>query len=81
VIIGVLGGWSENIMIPVLFSKNLRLIGISVGSRAEFAAMTASIDKWKLKPVIDKTYKLEELPAALERMQAGAHFGKICLSF
>lgn len=81
VIIGVLGGWSQNIMIPVLFSKNLRLIGISVGSRAEFAAMAAAIDKWKLKPVIDRTYKLEELPAALERMQAGAHFGKICLTF
>jgi NADPH:quinone reductase-like Zn-dependent oxidoreductase len=81
VIIGVLSGWSQNIMIPVLFSKNLRLNGISVGSREEFAAMAASIDKWKLKPVIDKTYRLEDLPAALERMQAGAHFGKICLAF
>jgi NADPH:quinone reductase-like Zn-dependent oxidoreductase len=80
VIIGVLSGYSENIMIPVLFSKNLRLIGISVGSRAEFADMAAAIGKWKLKPVIDRTYPLEDLPAALERMQAGAHFGKICLA-
>lgn len=81
VVIGVLSGFSENIAIPILFSKNLRMIGISVGSRAEFEAMTAAMEKWKLNPVIDKTYPLAEVPKALEHMQSAAHFGKICVTF
>ncbi|HVP85564.1 MAG TPA: NAD(P)-dependent alcohol dehydrogenase [Rhizomicrobium sp.] len=81
VVIGVLSGFSENLPIPILFSKNLRMIGISVGSRAEFEAMTAAMDKWKLKPVVDKVYPLADVPAALEHMQSGAHFGKICVTF
>lgn len=81
VVIGVLSGFSENLPIPILFSKNLRMIGISVGSRAEFEAMASAMDKWKLKPVVDKVYPLADVPAALEHMQSGAHFGKICVTF
>lgn len=81
VVIGVLSGYSETIPIPVLFSKNLRMIGISVGSRAQFEAMTAAIAKWKLKPVVDKVYPFAEVPSALQHMQEAAHFGKICISF
>jgi NADPH:quinone reductase-like Zn-dependent oxidoreductase len=79
-VIGVLSGFSDTIAIPVLFSKNLRLIGITPGSREQFAGMLSAMSRWKLKPVIDSTYPFEEVPAALARMQAGAHLGKICVT-
>jgi NADPH:quinone reductase-like Zn-dependent oxidoreductase len=81
VIIGVLSGFTDTIAIPLLFSKNLRLLGITVGSREQFAGMAASIAQWKLKPVVDRAYPFAEVPAALEHMKAGAHFGKICVTY
>ncbi|MBS0469472.1 MAG: NAD(P)-dependent alcohol dehydrogenase [Proteobacteria bacterium] len=77
VVIGVLGGYSSPMIIPILFGKNLHIHGISVGSREQFDDMAANIDKWKLKPVVDQVFPFGELPAALRLMQAGGHFGKI----
>jgi NADPH:quinone reductase-like Zn-dependent oxidoreductase len=81
VVIGVLGGFTNNILIPLLFSKNARMIGISVGSREQFDGMTKAMDGWKLKPVVDKVYPVGQVQDALKLMQAGGHFGKICLKF
>ena len=81
VIIGVLGGFSSPVMIPVVFGKNLHIHGISVGSREQFDDMAANIAKWKLKPVVDKTFAFAEVPEALRLMQAGGHFGKIAIRY
>lgn len=81
VVIGVLGGFSAPIMMPVLFGKNLRLLGISVGSRAHFEDMCAHIARWGLKPVIDKVFGFDAVPEALRLMEAGGHFGKIAVRF
>ena len=81
VVIGVLGGFMNNIFIPALFGKNAKLIGISVGSREQFASMMKAIDGWKLKPVIDSTFAFDQVPDALRAMQAAGHFGKICVKF
>jgi NADPH:quinone reductase-like Zn-dependent oxidoreductase len=81
VVIGVLGGYSSPVFIPVLFGKNLRLIGISVGSREQFDAMSAAVAGWKLKPVIDRVFPFSDVPGALKLMEAGGHFGKIVVKF
>ncbi len=79
VVIGVLGGYSSPVMIPLLFSKNLHIHGISVGSREQFDDMAAHIAKWQLKPVVDQVFGWSKLRDALRLMQAGGHFGKIVL--
>ena len=40
-------------------------------------AMNRAIDLHRLRPVIDRTFALEEAPAAFRAMAAGGHFGKI----
>jgi NADPH:quinone reductase-like Zn-dependent oxidoreductase len=81
VVIGVLGGFSSPVMIPVVFSKNLHIHGISVGSREQFDGMASNISKWKLKPVVDRTFAFADVPQALRLMQAGGHFGKIAIRY
>jgi NADPH:quinone reductase-like Zn-dependent oxidoreductase len=81
VVIGVLGGFSSPVMIPVVFGKNLHIHGISVGSRDQFDDMAAHITKWKLKPVVDRTFPFAKVPDALRLMQAGGHFGKIAIVY
>jgi NADPH:quinone reductase-like Zn-dependent oxidoreductase len=81
VVIGVLGGFTNNIFIPALFGKNVKMIGISIGSREQFEAMATRMAKWKMHPVIHKVLPVDKVQDALKLMQARAHFGKICLAF
>lgn len=80
-VIGVLSGFAQQISIPSLFSKNLHVIGLSVGSRKMFENMAAAIGQNRLKPVIDRTLGFTEVPDALRLMQQAGHFGKITIAF
>ena len=79
VVIGVLSGFSQQVLLPMIYSKNLHLHGISVGSRAQFLEMNTTIGREHLQPVVDRTFPFAEVPQALRHMQDGAHFGKICI--
>jgi NADPH:quinone reductase-like Zn-dependent oxidoreductase len=81
VVIGVLSGFGSTIPLPMLFSNNLSLIGISVGSRAHFVDMLQHMARTALKPVIDRTYPFAHVPDALRAMEAGNLFGKLCVRF
>jgi NADPH:quinone reductase-like Zn-dependent oxidoreductase len=78
-LIGVLGGEGKIDPLPI-FMRSLRIHGISVGSRAAFEAMNRLLAESGLRPVIDRIFAFEELVPALRHMEAGAHFGKICLT-
>jgi NADPH:quinone reductase-like Zn-dependent oxidoreductase len=80
VVIGVLSGYSSPILIPTVFSKNLHIHGISIGSREQFDDMAANIANWKLRPAVDKVFPFADVPEALRLMQAGGHFGKIAVA-
>ena len=80
-VIGVLSGFAQQISIPSLFSKNLHVIGLSVGSRRMFENMASAIGHNRLKPVIDRTLDFSEVPDALRLMQQAGHFGKIAIAF
>lgn len=79
-LIGVLAGGGETNLMPILMN-GLHVQGIFVGSRAMFESMNAAISLHKLKPVVDKVFSFEETPKAYAMMEAGAHFGKICIRF
>jgi len=59
--------------------KNLRLQGIFVGSREMFEAMNRAVALHKLRPVVDRVFPWTQARDALRYMEAGAHFGKLCL--
>ncbi len=80
-IIGVLSGFSQKVLIPSIFGKNLHVIGLSVGSRRMFESMAAAIERNHLKPVVDRMVAFEAVPEALKLMQQGGHFGKIVVQF
>ena len=80
-LIGVLGGFSTEIVLPIVFGKHLRLTGIAVGSGQQQLDMIAAIDASGLQPVIDKSFSLENLADAFAYQQSGAHFGKITVVY
>ena len=77
--IGVLAGGTIELPLALVFMQRVRLQGILVGDRETFEAMNRAIAAHRLEPVLDRTFTLEEAPAAFEHMAAGRHFGKICI--
>ena len=63
-----------------MFGKHLSLIGSTMSTCADFAAVMGLVFAGKLKPVIDTTFPLQEIRAAHERMEQGEVFGKIVLT-
>jgi NADPH:quinone reductase-like Zn-dependent oxidoreductase len=79
--IGVLSGVADQIDIRPILSKQLRIHGVYVGSRADFEAMNRAITAAKLKPIVDRVFPFAEFPAALLHMESGSHFGKLVIAF
>jgi NADPH:quinone reductase-like Zn-dependent oxidoreductase len=77
-LIGVLAGKGDVNLMPILM-KNVRVNGIMVGSRDMFEAMNRAIALAQMRPVVDRVFDFKDILAALQHMEAGAHFGKICL--
>lgn len=78
-VIGVLTGFAGEVAIPALFSNQIRISGISVGSRADQQDMIRAITTNRLKPVVDCRFQLGEIVAAFEYYESRKHFGKVCL--
>jgi NADPH:quinone reductase-like Zn-dependent oxidoreductase len=78
-LIGVLTGFAAEVVIPALFSNQIRTSGISVGSRADQEDMIRAITVNCLKPVIDRSYPIQEIVAAFKYFESQKHFGKVCL--
>ncbi|MGH8314973.1 MAG: zinc-dependent alcohol dehydrogenase family protein [Steroidobacterales bacterium] len=78
-LIGGLGGFGGEIPALALLGNNASAHGIYVGSRADFEAMNAFIEKHKLKPVIDKKFEYKDAPAAYDLMKSGDFLGKIVI--
>ena len=76
-LIGVLAGFAGPVQTALLMAKNLRVQGLTVGSRAQQLAMIAGIDSNGIKPVISDHFPLERLADAFRHQAANAHFGKI----
>lgn len=77
VLTGVVAG--QFAMVQVLLRQQ-KLQGLIVGSRRHQTDMIRAIDANGIKPVIDRTFPLDEIVAAFRYQEAGKHFGKVCLS-
>ena len=77
-LIGVLGGNAPTLPLGRVVTRNLRLQGVTVGSRDTFEAMVRAIEVAGIRPALDeRRFALEELGQALARLPEGRHFGKV----
>lgn len=78
-LIGVLTGFVGEIAIPALFANQIRVSGISIGSRTDQEDMIRAIAANRLKPVIDRSFPLQDIVDAFKYYESQKHFGKVCL--
>jgi len=65
--------------IRIVFWRHLRLIGSTMANRHETRQVMGQLFAGRLKPVIDRTYPLDETSAALALFQKGEQFGKLVI--
>lgn len=80
-IIGILSGVECSLELIPALTKQIRLQGVLVGSRAQQIEMIRAIERNGMHPVIDKSFPLEDIVAAFRHQESNTHIGKICLEF
>jgi NADPH:quinone reductase-like Zn-dependent oxidoreductase len=65
--------------LTALFARQLTILGSYMGTKGELMRAARFFFAGQLKPVIDRTFPLEEAAAAHQRMEASGQFGKIVL--
>ena len=81
--IGIYGGTLGKIngLSPqIVFWKQASILGSTMGSNKDFAAMLQFVQKYEIIPVVDRVFALKDGNQALEYMALGAQFGKIVLT-
>ena len=63
-----------------LFIRQLQVIGSTLGTLGELHDLLGFCQQQGLRPVIEQTFPLDEVHAALSRLESGQQFGKIALA-
>jgi NADPH:quinone reductase-like Zn-dependent oxidoreductase len=77
--VGNSGGPRFEIDNRFVFAKHISIIGSTMSHLKDFSTAMDLVVAGRLKPVIDRTFPLEEAAAAQERLWKGENFGKITL--
>ena len=87
--VGTTGGASAQLDFGRVMGKRLKLIGTVLRSRSVEEKARATrlfnahvvplLERERVRPVIDKVYRMDEVRAAHERMESNESFGKIVL--
>jgi len=78
-LIGVLSGGRAELNLGPVVTRQVRLQGVTVGSRERLAEMIAAMSGQGIRPVIDRVFALAEINEALLYLKGGQHFGKVCI--
>ena len=78
-LIGGLSGYGSDLSTNAIMWINATASGVYVGSREDFEAMNEFIEKYEIRPLIDRVFEFEDAPAAYEYMESGDFMGKIVI--
>lgn len=79
VVFGATGGGTVEVSARQVYFGQFSILGTTMGSPREFARLLRMVAQDAWRPVVDSVRPLAEAAAAHERMEAGAHFGKLVL--
>lgn len=77
---GATTGSNAGFDLRFVFSRQLSFLGSYMGTMGELYEVLGHVFSGRLKPVLDRTFPLQEARAAHEHMEASQMFGKIVLT-
>ncbi len=76
---GATAGPAKSVNLFHVFWKQLRLLGSTMGSPADFSAMLDFLNHHRMEPVIDRIIPLADVNEAIDRLGSSEQFGKLVL--
>jgi NADPH2:quinone reductase len=76
---GATGGNDVHYNHRPLYWKQVTVLGTTMGTRSEFAALAKLAEQGGIRPILDQTFPLADAARAHERMEEQGQFGKIVL--
>ena len=77
-LIGILGGATSELELARVVTRNVRLQGVTVGSREVLENLAQAYELSGLHPTVDENhFAFDKLGIALDSLAAGQHFGKV----
>lgn len=80
VVVGELQGGFLTINPGLLIVKELSVLAVTSTTQSDLALAVDLVRRGKIKPVISRTFRLEEAPQAHHLLQAGRQLGRVVLS-
>ncbi|HEX7091681.1 MAG TPA: zinc-binding dehydrogenase [Longimicrobiales bacterium] len=77
---GATTGPAGETAIPLVFWKQLAILGTTMSNRREFEEVMGLVFSGRLKPVVDVVWPLERAADAHRRLEQGEQFGKVVLT-
>ncbi|WP_433369979.1 zinc-binding dehydrogenase [Actinoplanes sp. CA-142083] len=81
VVCGATGGHLATVDLRRLFAMQLELLGSTMGTRDELAALLDLCVERDVRPAIDSTYGFSAVADAFAHLESGEVFGKVALDF
>jgi len=78
-VIGGVSGFTAQVPLLDIISRQAVIRGIYVGSMEMFAAMNHALTWHQTQPVVDRVFEFADAAAAYAHLQGGTHFGKIVI--
>lgn len=80
VIFGATRGNPPVLPMRKVFWRQVSILGTTMGSPADWAALIAFVDQHRLHPVVSATFPIDRAAEAFSLMEQGAQFGKIVVT-
>ncbi len=81
VVCGSTSGTKVELTVPVVFFKQLEILGSTMFTHREFDETLALVASGAVRPPVDQVFAVEDLPVALARMDAGDQLGKLAIAW
>jgi NADPH:quinone reductase-like Zn-dependent oxidoreductase len=78
-VIGATSGPNPPANLHRIWWKRLTIVGSTMGTREDFAAVYELVKSGRAQPVVDRVFPLAEAAAAHEHLEAGRQLGKVVL--
>ncbi len=77
---GASSGWDAPTDLRHVFFRQVQILGSTMGSKALLHRILPLVASGSLKPVVDRTFPLEQAAAAHAHLESRAQFGKVVLT-
>lgn len=78
-LVGFVTGFGGGLPPIDILQRSLTVAGIVIGPRTSFEALLAAMKRSEVRPVIDRVYPFADFRAAYDRLESGAHVGKVVI--